>query len=291
MTQRTVLTRGTVLSLCLVAAVAFAAYHDTFMDLFVLWSTSEDYSHGFLVIPVAVYLVWRRRQDILSAAASASGSRTLGWVLCVLWVVLFVVGSVGRIVTVKNLSLVILPIAATAAVLGQAASRFMVVPSFFMVFMFPVPSEIYTRVTNPLLLISTTASFHILNALGIPVLQEGNLLSLPGYTMEVVQACSGIRSLVTITALAYLMAALMLRGFLQSALLLVASVPTAIAGNILRISVTALLAYHVSTGAAEGFSHTLAGIATFIVALAALSLCMILIRWILEPRARLSSQP
>lgn len=283
MTTKGALTRGNIVSLCLVVGVAVAAYWSTFVDLYHMWSSNEDYSHGFLVIPLAVYLAWRKRHEMLEKATDSS---SMGWGLAMVWVVLYVAGSIGHIATVKNVSMVVLPIASSAIVLGPAAARCMMVPSFFLLFMFPVPSEIYTRVTNPLLLISTTASYHILGSLSIPVLQDGNLLSLPGYTMEVVQACSGIRSLITIMALAYLMAALMLRGVLQWVMLLLASVPTAIAGNILRITLTAVLAYHVSPKAAEGFSHTLAGVATFIVAFVLLSTCMVLIRWMFEPKKR-----
>lgn len=279
MTLDRTITRGNVAALGAVACLAGFMYVKTFAALLSTWKDNEDYSHGFFIIPIAAYLVWKKRGAI---AMAASHKTAIGWVLLGAWALCYAAGVIGNIVTLTNISFVLLPIAATAVVLGAASARYVVVPSIFMLFMFPVPSEIYTRVTNPLLLLSTTASFHILSFLGLPVLQEGNLLTLPGYTMEVVRACSGIRSLVTIMALAYLMAALMLKGVFQGVLLLAASIPTAIFGNILRITSTAVLAYHVSPRAAEGFSHTLAGLATFVLSFVILSCFMVLIRWISE---------
>jgi exosortase len=251
-------------------------YLEHLVVLIKTWSSNPDYGHGFLVIPIALYLAWSRRDSLRGGPVGKAAS---GVVLTALWAVLYAIGMVGRIDTLANLSMILFPIAAAAVTAGPQGARAMIVPAVFLVFMFPVPSEIYTKVTNPLLHISTSASFHILSGLGLPVLKEGNIISLAGYTMEVVHACSGIRSLITIMALAYLMAVLMMKGAVQGLALFLVSIPTAVIGNVMRITITALLANFISPAAAEGFSHTMAGIATFFVSLLILYCCMELIRW------------
>jgi len=261
-------------------------YVSTFRDLITLWLSNEDYGHGSFVVPVCLYLVWRRRRDIAAAA-----DRPSRWwpALTASWAVLYSIGTIGHITTVTNLSMIVFPVAATATLMSATAAKIIAWPVLFTAFMFPIPSEIYTRITNPLLLVSTTASFHILSALGLPVFQEGNLLTLPNYTMEVVQACSGIRSLVTITALAYLMCFFMSASSPLKVLFFLLSVPVAILGNIMRITATALIAYRVSPSAAEGFSHTLAGMVTFGFSFLLLFACMELIQWHSRTREHPSS--
>lgn len=261
-------------------------YFSTLRDLVSLWSSNEDYGHGFFVIPVSLYLIWRRRRDIVGGM---DGPSRWGPVLLAAWAVFYGIGTIGHITTVTNLSMLVFPMAAAATLVSGTAARIIAWPVLFTAFMFPTPSEIYTRVTNPLLLMSTTVSFHILSAFGLPVLQEGNLITLPNYAMEVVQACSGIRSLVTIMALAYLMCFFMSAAGLLRVLFFVMAVPVAILGNILRITATALIAYMVSPSAAEGFSHTLAGLVTFSFSFVLLYACMELVQWHSRTREQQSS--
>jgi len=272
-------------SLSLILFLFVLIYFTTFRELVTLWSTDDDYGHGFLVLPVCIYLLWKKRHEI-----SGSMSPSLwGMSLVVLWAALYTVGTVGYISTFIHLSMLVFIPAGVAVLVGSQAARAIALPMAFMVFMFPIPAEIYNRVTNPLLLISTTVSFHILSLLRVPVLQDGNLLTLPNYTMEVVQACSGIRSMVSIMALAFLMGYLALRASLLRVGFFLLAVPTAILGNVLRISITALLVYHVSPQAAEGFSHTLAGITTFAFSFIVLFGFLETILWFLKKRKALSS--
>ncbi len=256
-------------------------YFNTFRDLVGVWSSDQDYGHGFLIFPISLYLLWRRKDDLLSQPIHPS---RWGIGILIFWAVLYAVGSIGKISTIEDLSMLFFPIGAVAVLINWYAARIFLFPSFFMIFMFPIPSEIYTRVTNPLLLVSTTMSFHILNALHLPVLQEGNLLNLPNYTMQVVLACSGIRSLLSILALAFLLGYLMTPSNILRLVFFMISVPIAMLGNVFRITVTALLAYFVSPDAAEGYSHTFAGLVTFGLSFILLYGCMELIVWFSRKR-------
>jgi len=246
-----------------------------------VWSSDQDYGHGFLILPMSLYLLWKKREELISQPIHPS---QWGIGILTFWAFLYAVGLIGQISTIEDVSMLFFPIGAVAVLINRNAARIFLFPAFFMIFMFPIPSEIYTRVTNPLLLVSTTMSFHILDALNLPVLQEGNLLTLPNYTMQVVLACSGIRSLLSILALAFIMGYLMTPSNILRLIFFFIAVPIAILGNITRITVTALLAYLVSPGAAEGYSHTFAGLVTFGLSFILLYGCMEFIAWFSRKR-------
>jgi len=191
----------TVGKLFLILILLALIYFTTFTELFQVWNSNEDYSHGFFILPISLYLIWRRREEILSQPATPE---RWGYALMALWVVTYIIGTVGHISTFANVSMIIFVIGAFAILINGRAAHIVLFPAFFMIFMFPIPSEIYARVTNPLMLISTNISFHILSILDVPILKEGNLLFRPNYKMEVVNACSGIRSMLAIMAITLL---------------------------------------------------------------------------------------
>jgi len=269
------------LTIVLISVLFVIIYFTTFSHLIALWSLNEDYGHGFLVIPIVLYLLWKKAADL---SAGPYEPAHWGGVLVVIWAFLYSLGTVGQISTITYASMIVSPIASAATLISARTAMAILAPCGFMIFMFPVPSEVYTRVTNPLLLLSTTFSFHVLDLLRIPVLRDGNLLTLPNYTMEVVQACSGIRSLMSIMALAFIMAYLMLKSNVLRTAFFLMSIPVAIIGNILRISITALLAYFISPKTAEGFSHTMAGIVVFLFSCLLLFFCMELLLWVSRKR-------
>jgi len=272
--------------LFIVLGLFLLLYYSAFMDLIQVWIADEDYGHGFFILPISLYLVWRKREEIL---ASSHATARWGYALMALWAVMYSAGVIGQISTVTYLSMLLFPIGASAVLISGQVARIIFFPTVFMVFMFPIPSEIYTRVTNPLMLLSTDVSSHLLTVLGIPILQEGNILSLPNYTMQVVVACSGIRSLMMIMALTLLIGYIMVSSNYIRMLFFFISIPIAIIGNIFRITSTALIAYYYSPEAADGFSHTLAGFFTFMLSFLLLLFCMELIQWYLKKKDLSSS--
>jgi exosortase len=238
--------------------------------------SNEDYGHGFAILPIVLYLIWRKKEVLLGETVNPS---KWGVIAFILWIFFYAIGSIGHISTIVDLSMILFLLGAFAVLLNIQAMKAVIFPVFFMVFMFPIPSEIYTRVTNPLMLLATSLSFRFVSALNIPILMEGNLLSLPNYSMQVVNACSGIRSLMMIMALSLLIGYIMTTSNLIRVFFFLISLPIAIFDNIFRISTTILLAYFCSPRVAEGFAHMLAGIVVFIVSLVILYGCMELILW------------
>lgn len=265
----------------LILASLALLYFDTFRDLIQTWSSSEDYGHGFAILPISLYLVWRKRGILLSRQINPSG---WGYFVIALWIVFYAVGIIGNISTITDISMILFLIGAVAILMGGRILKDVIFPICFLLFMFPIPTEIYTRITNPLMLFATSTSFHVISSLNVPILQEGNLLYLPNYSMQVVNACSGIRSLSMIMALSLLIGYFVTTSNLIRVFFFIVSIPIAIFGNILRITITALLAYFYSPRTAEGFSHTLAGLVTFFVSLVLLYGCMELVSWFSKTR-------
>ncbi len=136
----------------------------------------------------------------------------------------------------------------------------------FLLFMIPLPYVIYFAATFPMQLLATKVTVTILNIIGMSAVQQGNMIHLPGYSLEVAEACSGLRSLISLLALGAVYARYTQQGLLRQIILFLSTIPIAIAANIFRVLFTAVGAYTVSKELAEDFLHELSGMMVFIVA-------------------------
>jgi len=268
--------RGVAEKLFVILTLSVLLYFTVFRELIQVWSTNEDYGHGFFILPISLYLIWQKRGELLSRPA---GTSRWGYPLLVLWAPAYVIGSVGHISTVAYASMLLFITGSCAVLVGGKVLRLILFPVLFLVFMFPIPSELYLRVTNPLMLAATDVSFRLVDMMGIPILRDGNLLTLPNYSMEVVDACSGIRSMIAIMAITLLIGYFTIPSLIVRTVFFFVSIPIAMLGNVFRITTTALLAYFYTPQAAEGFSHTFAGIATFLLSILILFGCIQVVQW------------
>ncbi len=272
--------------LVLFGILAVLLYSSTLIELAALWARNEDYNHGFLIIPVSAYLVWQRRRQLMRQPLHSS---PLGLMVLSLWAVFYLLGVGAQILMFECCSLIMFLLGALLFTAGVRFTRVVLFPVVFLVLMVPIPAEVYTLLTAPLQAVTTGLSAHILNLIDIPVLREGNLIHLPNYSMQVVVACSGIRSLLSIVALSLLMGYLLFTSNVERALLLSLSVPVAMIGNILRITAAGFIVYRFSPGMAEGFPHTMAGLVTFILSFVLLLGGVFLVRWIERKRMQYMS--
>ncbi len=267
--------------LVLFGMLAVLLYAPTLMELATLWAGNEDYNHGFLIIPISAYLVWCRRRQIMRQPLHSS---PLGLVFLSLWAAFYLLGVGAQILMFQCCSLIVFLLGTMLFTAGVRFTRAVLFPVMFLTFMIPIPAEVYTLLTSPLQVVTTGLSAHILDLVNVPVFREGNLIHLPNYSMQVVVACSGIRSLLSIITLSLLMGYLLFSSNVERALLLSLSVPVAMAGNILRITAAGFIVYRVSPRMAEGLSHTLAGMVTFFLAFILLLGGVFLVRWIERKR-------
>jgi exosortase len=193
-----------------------------------------------------------------------------------------VIGQLGAEIFLSRLSLLIVLAGLIVLFLGWNFFRALLFPWAFLLLMIPVPAIIFNHVTFPLQLLASKVASTVLAWMGVPVLREGNVITLPGLIqpiqLEVAEACSGIRSLMSLATLAIIYGYLMERRIAMRIVLAVASVPVAVVANSLRIVGTGLLVEYWNPDAAEGFLHEFSGWLIFVVSLAMIYLLHRIVR-------------
>jgi len=262
-----------VLTLSITALLA-ALYYKILYSLGTQWYADPDYSHGFLVPLLSGYFVWERREKLrsLPAAPSPWGIILLGGGLLML-----LIGSAGSELYMQRTSIIVVIAGLVLLMLGREFLRVLLFPIAFLFFMVPLPAIIVNAVAFPLQLFAAkTATFCLYN-FGIPVLREGNVIVLAGTTLEVAEACSGIRSLQALLALGTVYAYFTQHVMWKRWTLVLFSIPIAIAANAFRVTGTGVLTHYWGVEAAQGFYHTFEGWLIFVVAFALLLICGLLL--------------
>ncbi len=245
------------------APLLIACYTPVLYRLLNQWATDEDMGHGFFVPAVAAYIVWQRRERFLSTPAVPSW-----WGLVpVVWGALqLYVATLGAELFLARTAFIISLIGVVLLLGGWQILRLAAFPLGLLFLMVPIPAIIYSQVTLPLQLFASSVAEYLLATLGVPVLREGNILELSTQRLDVVEACSGIRSLLTLTFLSLVYAYFFDKKVWMRAALLIATVPIAISANALRVTITALLTEY-KPELAEGLFHTAEGWVIFMLAL------------------------
>ena len=246
-------------------AIAFLiTFFPVMKNLFQTWLTSDDNSHGLLILPLSLYIVWNHRHAIQKAKI-IPGRGGMFWVTTATLLYLF--GHLASILTVGYLSFVLTIWAVVWSLYGKEIFRVLCFPMVFLLLMIPVPSQFYSMATIPLQLIVTKYSALIISLCDISVLREGNVLHLPHQSLQVVQACSGLRSLMALVTLCAIFAYLTLTSNLLRSILVVSSIPAAIIVNIVRV-VSMVLAFQLwNLDLSKGLAHTIFGVGIFFLAL------------------------
>jgi len=246
-----------------------------FRDLIADWIRDNNYSHGFLIIPVSIFIFYRKRKELTFPAKSS------GWgiILILAGCLAFIFGIAASEYFTTRFSLVLIFTGISLYYLGSANFRKVWFAFFFLLFMIPIPAIIYHSATLPMQLMATKITDYLLHVIGVPSIRQGNIIFLPEYTLEVAEACSGLRSLATLMALGALYAHLAMPGKARPVILFLATIPIAIITNIIRLLFTAIGAYAISTKMAEDFLHELSGLIVFITALIFLFILGAFLKW------------
>jgi exosortase len=252
-----------------------AIYWDILFRLGQQWYVDPDYSHGFLVPLLSLYFVWERRRDLGSLRVSPS---LAGAAVLALGLLMLFMGSVGAELYLQRTSVIVVIAGVVFLLLGSGFLRALAFPIAFLFFMVPLPAVVMNAIAFPLQLFAAQTAALCLFNLGIPVLREGNVIMLASTTLEVAEACSGIRSLQALLAIGTVYAYFSQSVMWKRWVLVMLSIPIAIVANAFRVSGTGILAHYWGPQAAEGFYHTFSGWIIFVVAFALLLLC----GWILS---------
>jgi exosortase len=257
-------------------ALIIIVYLPVLYDLFLDWYTDSNYSHGFLILPIALWLIWRKRHELAQIPTSRNN---LGLLFIIGSLFLLIAGTAGAEYFTTRVSFVFLIFSISLYMFGWQFTKEIWFAFFFMLFMIPLPYVIYYSVTFPMQLFASKVSTTILSAIGLPLLRQGNIIHIPNYSLEVAEACSGIRSLFSLLALGALFAYFTQPNKIKATILFLSTIPIAIAGNVFRITMTALAAHTISPKFAEGTLHEISGLLVFLFSLVLLVIFGAILRW------------
>lgn len=244
-------------------------------DLVSDWLRDDNYSHGFLIIPISIFLFYRKRRELIFPAMECR----LGLLVMLAGCVGYIFGVAASEYFTTRFSLVLMITGLSLYYLGWGNFKKVWFAYFFLLFMIPIPAVIYHSATLPMQLLATKVTHHFLGIIGVPCIRQGNILYLPEYTLEVAEACSGLRSLATLMALGAIYGYLTLPGRARPVALFFLTIPIAVVTNIIRLLFTAVGAYAISIKLAEDFLHELSGLIVFFTALILMFIIGALLKW------------
>lgn len=264
--QRTAAVRVDWLSVAWFGVLLIACYAPILYRMANQWATDENMGHGFFVPVVAAYVAWQRRHQL---AAMPVRTNWWGLVIVILGGLMSVVATLGVELFTARLSFVVALVGTVLFLGGTAWVKVLSFPLALLLFMIPIPAIIYSALTLRLQMFASALGELLITAMGIPVLREGNTLKLPSQTLDIVDACSGIRSLLSLLFLSLVYSYFTDKKVWMRWALLAATVPIAIGANGIRVAVTGLLS-EIDTKLATGVYHEAEGYIVFVVALASL---------------------
>lgn len=244
------------------------------------WTNDDDMGHGFFVPAIAAYIAWTRRETLQTIVPKPS---YLGLALMVWSIVQMGLGILGAELFLQRSAFVGSVYGAVLFLGGWPFVRALALPLLMLPLMVPIPAVIYNQITFPLQLFASAVAENVLLLLGIPVLRDGNVLELANQKLSVVEACSGIRSLLSLTFLS------LVYGYFSEEKLWIrwsiflASIPIAVAANSFRVSATGVISEY-NPELAQGFFHTLEGGVSFGFAFALMLLFHVIVKKVIARR-------
>lgn len=256
------ITSYTLLGLVFIAVMGL--YLPFLQTLLVDWDTNDNYSHGYFVPVIAIYMIFSVRKDLIQIPPFSNAGGLLV-VLCGL--AMLVVAKIGAEFFIQRFSFIVVLLGIVLFLCGYRWLKKLALPILYLVFMIPLPAVIWNKIAFPMQLFGSYLTEQVIYFIGIPVYREGNVLHLAETTLEVVAACSGLRSLVIMFAMSSLLVWMSELSFSRKLILFFAAAPAAIIANIVRLTATAILASKYGSEVADGFLHDFSGLVTFIVGL------------------------
>ena len=250
-------------------------YATIFQNLYFAWMDDPNYSHGLLVPIISGYFVWQQRQQLEKLEIKPAN---IGIFLILFALFVLFAGVAAQEFFSRRSSFVFLLAGIVLFLFGWQWLKALALPIGFLFFMIPLPYIVYDAMAFPLKLFVAKFSVISLKLMGIVVWREGNIIMFPQTVLEVADACSGLRSLMSLLALGVALAVFSQEKISRRVLLVLLTIPIAILTNMIRVIGTGVLAQYYGAAAAEGFFHEFAGMGVFVLAMVMLFACSGLLR-------------
>ncbi len=241
------------------AGTAIAVFYPSIIMLIGKWQSSEDYAHAFFVIPIIGYMFWMKK-DLLQ---KGKGGSTTGLILLIGSILSYLLALKIQIPTLIFLTMISVLVSGLVYLSGFRILWDLVIPILILFMVIPVPIQILSMLTASLQLWISEVSSDMIRLLSVPLYQEGNVLNIPGRSFQVVDACSGIRSLISMTTLSLIISYFSLSTRTGFLLLFILSIPVAIIINLLRVVSMVLVYYFFNIDLTTGTPHTIVGLFLF----------------------------
>jgi exosortase len=279
------LSKGRIAAVVLLISSFAFMYHKTMVKLVSDWAADDNYSHGFFILPIALYFVWDRRSHFYGAKTHSS---LLGLLLILASFATLMAGLLGSELFLTRISILGTIAGTILYIWGWQHLKILIFPILFLLLMIPIPAILFNQIAFPLQLLASRFGELALVITGIPVLREGNVIRMANVSLEIVEACSGIRSLITMLALAIVFGYFADRRIWARAVLAFAAFPIAILTNGFRVAVTGVAAHYFGSEAAQGLLHTTSGWLIFVLAFVMLFVLHRIIGYVAPFRNRLA---
>lgn len=248
----------------ILAMLTLWLYWPTLVRLVLQWGSDQNFSHGYFVPLFSGFVIWHDRERLARISRRPSWS---GLSLMIVGLAFFIIGQLGAELFLSRSSLLV--VLAGLAVLfgGWIFFRALLFPWAFLFLMIPIPALIFNQITFPLQILASKLAAATLPLFGVPVLRQGNIMTLASQVLQVAEACSGIRSLMSLVTLAIIYGYLMERRMWIRYALALAAIPVAVVANSFRIISTGLMVQYWDPDKAEGYFHTSWGWIVFVISL------------------------
>jgi exosortase len=253
--------------LALTVTLAIGIFAPILYYMVLHWKSVPDYSHGYLVGPLALYFAWERRAQLRRAPIESSW---WGMLPLALGSLALMIGRLGVELMAMRTAFVLTLIGLVLLLLGMPIFRILRFPLLFLFLMVPLPQSLVNVIAFPLQLIAADLAVVWLHWLSIPALREGNIIHLASTPLFVAEACSGLRSLMALGTLAVVFAYFFRKRMLERVVIVLSAIPIAILVNAFRVALTGYLTHNLGEQAAEGMIHQMEGLFTFGLAFALL---------------------
>ena len=244
--------------------LALAAYAGGVAELITRWSKQEEYSHGFFIPLIVLWLLWQRREALRASLATPSW---YGPLFLIIAAAMLLLGELTAIFILVQYGFVLSLVGLVFCLGGMPLARVTILPIAFLIFAIPLPYFVDSQLSWRLQLLSSQIGVDVLRGLGISVFLEGNVIDLGVYKLQVVEACSGLRYLYPLLSIGFLMAYMYQAPLWRRVVLFLTTIPVTVLMNSLRIAAVGVLVQRWGTGMAEGFMHYFEGWIIFIACL------------------------
>ena len=247
--------------LCAIAALTVFIFYDGLKWMVTIWNRKEEYSHGFLIPIITLFLIWQRKDRL--ERMTFTGSWT-GFVVVLLGLMVFIIGELSTLYIIIQYSFIVVVMGLVLSITGWRGIREIWIPIAFLIFMIPLPPFLYEGLSSQLQLLSSQLGVAFIRLFNISVYLAGNVIDLGSFKLQVVEACSGLRYLFPLASLAFIAAYFFKAAFWKRAVVFLSSAPITVFMNSFRIGAIGILVEYWGIGAAQGFLHDFEGWVIFL---------------------------